>query len=147
MESLPAKRLHSRSESRLVTAETRWHKAGAAVFSRPRSSQQLQPGHRSPHSLRSLPSAEFLRMLGSDHQLHSPITPLSFELGRGRRGGGRPGSPDLLRRSSPDLSCGAGEPGEQPICSVRASPAITSEGSDYAPVSTEEKMINIGVKS
>ena len=41
-------------------------------------------------SLTPTPSAEFLRMVGSDKELNSPITPLSFDFGRRKRAKLRP---------------------------------------------------------
>ena len=96
---------------------------------------------KSPHSLRSLPSAEFLRMLGNEeHQLHSPITPLSFDFNRKKRN--KVQSPDILKQSSPDLvqrihhrKKDKRSEEEQHI----RSPDYSE--SDYAPVSTERWII------
>merc|ERR1719242_2618555 len=75
---------------------------------RPRSSINISDRQefdaKSPHSLRSLPSAEFLRMLGNEEpRLRSPITPLSFDFNRKKRAKIRANSPDLLRGSSPEI--------------------------------------------
>eukprot|EP00090_Calanus_glacialis_P018797 TRINITY_DN29121_c0_g1_i1.p1 TRINITY_DN29121_c0_g1~~TRINITY_DN29121_c0_g1_i1.p1 ORF type:complete len:1142 (-),score=246.94 TRINITY_DN29121_c0_g1_i1:120-3545(-) len=135
VESLPSKR-QFQSESKLVSLDSKWHKVNQ--FVRPKSSINIaeETDNKSPHSMRSLPSAEFLRMLGSDHQLHSPITPLSFDFGRKKRQKLRPDSPDILRRSSPDLVQRTNRKEkllktEGDLCSPDYS------GSDYTPVSTE----------
>ena len=135
VESLPSKR-QFQSESKLVSLDSKWHKVNQ--FVRPKSSINIAEENdaKSPHSMRSLPSAEFLRMLGSDHQLHSPITPLSFDFGRKKRQKLRPDSPDILRRSSPDLVQRTNRKEkllktEGDLCSPDYS------GSDYTPVSTE----------
>ena len=92
---------------------------------------------KSPHSLRSLPSAEFLRMLGNEeHRLHSPITPLSFDYNRKQRARIRANSPDILGPSSPEKVQKSKKKERERWCEdgVR-SPDFSS--SDYAPVSTD----------
>merc|ERR1719242_1743822 len=150
VDSLPDKRQY-RSEAHLACLESRWQKA--AEVARPKSTLTLAGGNiQSPPSLHSLPSAEFLRMLGTDHQLDSPINSLSFDFGRGKRNKLRPDSPDILRRSSPDLASVGRQGARDDAVSVSArhqdrgslaSSAVCSpecpdyESSDYAPVSTE----------
>ena len=92
---------------------------------------------KSPHSLRSLPSAEFLRMLGNEeHRCRSPITPLSFDYNRKQRAKIRANSPDILRTSSPDKVQKSKKKERERRCEEGArSPDFSS--SDYAPVSTE----------
>ena len=135
VESLSSKR-HFQSESKLVPQDSKWQKMNQ--FSRPKSSMNIteESTVKSPHSLRSLPSAEFLRMLGSDHHLHSPITPLSFDFGRKKRQKLRPDSPDILRRSSPDLVQRTNR--KEKASKTDVDPCSPDySGSDYTPVSTE----------
>ena len=97
---------------------------------------------KSPHSLRSLPSAEFLRMLGNEeHRMHSPITPLSFDYNRKQRTKIRANSPDILRTSSPENVQKSKKKERERRCEdgVR-SPDFS--GSDYAPVSTDRWILN-----
>ena len=138
VESLASKRQYQ-SESKLVNTDSKWHKVNQ--FVRPKSSLNLGEEAtivKSPHSLRSLPSAEFLRMVGSPTTLHSPITPLSFDFGRKKRQKLRPDSPDILRRSSPDLvqhRTNRKEKLSKTDGDSQCSPSYS--GSDYTPVSTE----------
>lgn len=150
VDSLPDKRQY-RSEAHLACLESRWQKA--AEVARPKSTLTLAGGNlQSPPSLHSLPSAEFLRMLGTDHQLDSPINSLSFDFGRGgKRNKLRADSPDILRRSSPDLasvglqgarddavSISARHQDQSVASSTVCSPECPDyESSDYAPVSTD----------
>jgi len=148
VDSLPDKRQY-RSEAHLACLESRWQKAADVV--RPKSSLTLAGNVQSPPSLHSLPSAEFLRMLGTDHQLDSPINSLSFDFGRGKRNKLRADSPDILRRSSPDLASVGRQGARDDAGSISArhqehslaSSTVCSpecpdyESSDYAPVSTE----------
>lgn len=72
-------------------------------------------------------------MLGNEeHQLNSPITPLSFDFKK-RRSKARSNSPDILKRSSPDLV-------QRPKKSLHSQEDVRGSdfsSSDYAPVSTE----------
>jgi len=151
VDSLPDKRQY-RSEAHLACIESRWQKAAEVV--RPKSTLTLAGGNlQSPPSLHSLPSAEFLRMVGTDsHQLDSPINSLSFDFGRGgKRNKLRADSPDILRRSSPDLASVGRQGARDDAGSISArhqdhslaSSTVCSpecpdyESSDYAPVSTD----------
>lgn len=72
-------------------------------------------------------------MLGNEeHQLNSPITPLSFDFKK-KRSKARSNSPDILKRSSPDLV-------QRPKKSLHSQEDVRGSdfsSSDYAPVSTE----------
>ena len=79
-------------------------------------------------------------MLGNEeHQLHSPITPLSYDFNKKR--GKSANSPDILERTSPDI-----------VSRIKKEKYMKSEENlrlrspdysetDYAPVSTERWVI------
>ena len=101
---------------------------------------------KSPHSLRSLPSAEFLRMLGNEeHRCRSPITPLSFDYNRKQRAKIRANSPDILRTSSSISSPDKVQRSKKKERERRCEDGVRSpdfSSSDYAPVSTDRWMLS-----
>ncbi|XP_023346842.1 glutamate [NMDA] receptor subunit 1 [Eurytemora carolleeae] len=107
--------------------DSRWQRVTHLV--RPRSTATgLCQSPLTPRYMRSLPSAEFLRMVENMEHHSSPIAPLSVDFNKKRRKRNPPDSPDILQRCTPPPDINEG-------VSVNSPSEYIS--SDYAPVSTD----------